>query len=240
MFSSSIQHYIIWIDKCHLLVHIIVEIHPFGILDELSLSPSATSSSSPWFNDGLLFQEPAPIVQFPENLAMSFRRYVSHLFFSDILSLRYHDTNRIWISVRYDGWNIFARVITLVLIWPGKVMSCLAHLAGGPIIIISFARITILPGENCKTYSISCSWWILWVSKVWSSPDDHVNAISKHVGYTLIFQQEHLKPNAKCFLLNYPNTVVWVMSWNSVPSPRGFSTLYPDMDIMLCLSLGRI
>ena len=164
-----------------------MESHPFGILDELSLSPLATFSSPPWFNDELLFQEPAPIVHFPENLAMPFQRFVLRLFFSDILSLRYHDTNQIWILVRYDGWNIFTRVITLVLIWPGKVMSCLAHLAGGPIIIISFARITILPGENCKTYSISCSWWILWVSKVWSSPDDHVNATSKHVCAVLRF-----------------------------------------------------
>ena len=54
------------------------------------------------------------------------------------------------------------------------------------------------------------------------------------------FQQEHLKPNAKCFLLNYPNTVVWVMSWKFSPLPKEFSTLYPVMDIMLCLSLGRI
>ena len=54
------------------------------------------------------------------------------------------------------------------------------------------------------------------------------------------FQQEHLKPNAKCFLLNYPNTDVWVMSWKFSPLPKEFSTLYPVMDIMLCLSLGRI
>ena len=42
--------------------------------------------------------------------------------------------------------------------------------------------------------------------------EDHVNAISKHVCGTPIFNKEHLKPNAKCFLLNYPNIVVWVMS----------------------------
>ena len=64
MFSSSIQHYIIWIGKCLLLVHIILEIHPFGILDEFLLSPSDTSPSPPWFNDELLFQEPTPIVHF--------------------------------------------------------------------------------------------------------------------------------------------------------------------------------
>ena len=207
MFSSSIPHYITWSDKCYLLVHISVKIPLFGNLEELSLSPSATSSSSPWFNDELLFQEPAPIVQFPENLAMSFRRYVSHLFFSDILSLRYPDTNRIWISVRYDGWNIFPRVITLVFIWPGKVMSCLAHLAGGPIVIVSFlARLSILPWGNCKTYSISCSWWILFVSKVWSSPVDHVNAISKHVYGTPIFNRNIWSPmlNVSCSIIQTP------------------------------------
>ena len=96
---------------------------------------------------------------FPENLAMSFCRFVLHLFFSDILSLRYHDTNRIWISVWYDGWDHFPRVMKLILWWSGNMVSCLAPPppAGGPIIIIPFARITILPGVNCRTYFISCS-----------------------------------------------------------------------------------
>ena len=119
---------------------------------------------------------------FPENLTMSSRQFVLHLFFSGILSLRYPDTNQIWISVRYDGWNIFPRVITVVFMWPCKVMSCLAHLAGGPIVIVSFlARLSILPWGNCKTYSISCSWWILRVSEILPLLEDHVNAISKHV-----------------------------------------------------------
>ena len=52
------------------------------------------------------------------------------------------------------------------------------------------------------------------------------------------FQQEHLKPNAKCFLLNYPNTAVWVMSWSFSPLPEGFSTLYLVTAIRPCLSLG--
>ena len=83
---------------------------------------------------------------FPENLTMSSRQFVLHLFFSGIPSLSYPDTNQIWISVKYDGWNIFSRVITLILIWPGKVMPFLAHLTGGPIIIVSFlARLSILP-----------------------------------------------------------------------------------------------
>ena len=129
----------------------------------------------------------------------------------------------------------------LVFIWPGKVMSCLAHLAGGPIIIVSsLARLTILPWGNCKTYSISCSWWILWVSKVRPLLDDHVNAISKHVCGTPIF-----------------NNNIWSTTQNSLyqlskhccmgnvikflpPFPKGFSMLYPVMDIMLCLPLGRI
>ena len=43
---------------------------------------------------------------FPENLAMSSRRFVLQPFFSDMLSLNYPITNRIWISGRYDGWSI--------------------------------------------------------------------------------------------------------------------------------------
>ena len=65
-------------------------------------------------------------------------------FFSGILSLRYPDTNWIWISVRYGGWNIFPGVMTLVFIWPGKMMPCLAHLAGGPIVIVlPFSKVII-------------------------------------------------------------------------------------------------
>ena len=167
MFSSSIHHYTIWSDKCYPLVHIVVEIHLLLI-----------SMNCRWFHQ----PRPHPLVgllmnscfgtrfhsSFPENLTMSSRQIVPHLFFSGILSLRYHDTNQIWISVRYDGWSIFPRVITLVFTWPGKVMSCPVHLGGGPIIIDSFlARLSIHPWGNCKTYSTSYSWWILHVSKVW-------------------------------------------------------------------------
>ena len=127
---------------------------------------------------------------FLENLVMSFHRFVLHLFFSDIPSLRYPDTNRIWTSVSYDGWSIFSRVITLVFIWPGKVMSCLAHLAGAPSVIVSFStRLSIHPWGNCKTYSTSCSWWILPAYKVWPLLEDHVNAISKHVCGNPIFNK---------------------------------------------------
>ena len=148
---------------------------------------------------------------------MSFRQFVLNLFFSGILSLSYPDTNQIWISVRYDGWNIFPRVITLAYLWPGKVM--IPSTPSGRTYCYKFsllARLAILPWGNCKTYSISCSWWILFVSKVWSSPVDHVNAISKHVYGTPIFNK-NTYPNANCFLLNYPNTVVWVMSWKFSP-----------------------
>ena len=154
---------------------------------------------------------------FPENLTMTSRQFVLHLFFSDILSLRYPDTNQIWISVRYDGGNIFPRVIMLVFLWPDKVMSCLAHLTGGPIVIIFLlAILSILPWGNCKTYSTSYSWWILRVSKVWSSPEDHVNAISKHVNGTPIFNR-NIWSTMLNFIIIYPNTVVWVISWDSFP-----------------------
>ena len=158
MFSSSIPHYIVWFDKSYLLVHIIVEIHLVGNLDELSLSPSATSSSSPWFNEELLFRNSLPLFNSQESYNVISTIIVAP-FFSCILSLSYPDTNQIWILVRYDGWNIFPRVITLVVIWPGKVVSCLVHLAGGPIVIVSLlARLSILPWGNCKTYSTSCPW----------------------------------------------------------------------------------
>ena len=122
----------------------------------------------------------------------------------------------------------------------GKVRSCLSHLAGGLVVIDSFsARLSLLPWGNCKTYSSSYSWWILCVSRVWSSPVDHVNAISKHV-YGIPIFNKNIEANAKCFLLNYPNTVVWVISWASSPLLKWFSTFYPVLDIILCLFLGRI
>ena len=172
---------------------------------------------------------------------MSSRQFALHLFFSGILSLRYPDTNRIWSSVRYDGWDNFPRDMMLILWWPGNMMSCLAPpLAGGPIIIDSFsARLSIHPWGNCKTYSTSYSWWILRVSKVWSSLEDHV-MLSRSMFVVLRFSTRTFEANAKCFLLNYPNTVVWVMSWNFSPLPKEFSILYPVVDIMHCLSLGRI
>ena len=101
----------------------------------------------------------------------------------------------------------FPRVTTLVFIWPGKVMTCLAHLAGGPIVIVSIlARLTNLPWGNCETYSISCSWWILCVSKVRPLLEVHVNAISKHVCGTPIFNKNIWSPmlNVSCSIIRTP------------------------------------
>ena len=177
----------------------------FGNLNGLSLSQAVTSSP---LLDLIMnpCSELASIVHLPRIFDVVSTICVAP-FFSGILSLSYPDTNQIWISVRYDGWNIFPRVITLVFIWPGKVMSCLAHLAGGPIVIVSFlARLVILPWGNCKTYSISCSWWILFVSKFWSLPVDHVNAISKHVYGTLIFNRNIWSPKliVSCSIIQTP------------------------------------
>ena len=177
----------------------------FGNLNGLSLSQAVTSSP---LLDLIMnpCSELASIVHLPRIFDVVSTICVAP-FFSGILSLSYPDTNQIWISVRYDGWNIFPRVITLVYLWPGKVMSCLTHLAGGPIVIVSFlARLVILPWGNCKTYYIGCSWWILFISKVWSSPVDHVNAISKHVYGTPIFNKNIWSPmlNVSCSIIQTP------------------------------------
>ena len=184
----------------------------FGNLNGLSLRQSVTSSP---LLDVMMnpYSELASIVHLPRIFDVVSTICVAP-FFSGILSLSYPDTNQIWISVRYDGWNIFPRVITLVFIRPGKVMPCLTHLPGGPIVIVSFlARLAILPWGNSKTYSISCSWWILCVSKS-DLCLKTMSMLSRSMSVVFRFQKEHLKPNAKCFLLNYPNITVWVMSWN--------------------------
>ena len=109
----------------------------------------------------------------------------------------------------------------------------------GPIVIDSFlARLAILPWGNCKTYSISCSWWILCVSKVWHLLEDHVNAISKHVYGTPIFNK-----NIWSTMLNFIHQLFKHRCLGNIillPLPKWFPTLYPVMDIMLYLSLGRI
>ena len=151
-------------------------------------------------------------------------------FFSGILSLRYPHSNQIWISVRYDGWNIFPRVIITVFMWPGKVMSCPAHLAGGPIVIYSFsAWLSILPWGNGKTYSISCFRWILCIQNLtfaWRPCQCYLEACLWYSD----FQQEHLKPSAKMFLaqLSKRRCMGNVLKFLS-PYLRGFLKLYPDM-----------
>ena len=54
------------------------------------------------------------------------------------------------------------------------------------------------------------------------------------------FQQEHLKPKAKCFLLYYPNTAVWVMSWNFFPLTQRVFYNISCHGYHAFLSLGRI
>ena len=177
----------------------------FGNLNGLSLSQSVTSS--PLLD---VMMNPCPelasIVHLPRIFDVVSTICVAP-FFSGILSLSYPDTNQIWILVRYDGWNIFPRVITLAYLWPGKVM--IPSTPGGRTYCYKFsflARLAILPWGNCKTYSISCSWWILFVSKVWFSPVDHVNAISKHVYGTPIFNRNIWSPmlNVSCSIIQTP------------------------------------
>ena len=118
-------------------------------------------------------------------------------------------------------------------------MSCPAHLAVGPIVIVPFlARLAILPWGNRQTYSISCPQWILCASEFWPLLDDHVNAISKHVCGTLIIDK-----NIWSTMLNFLHQLFKHHCLGNVillPLPEWFPTLYPVMDIMLCLSLGRI
>lgn len=195
------------------LVHISVEIHLLKIsmncrwIHEPPLHPILG------FNDELLFVTRFHST-FPKNLTMSshqlcctFSSQASWVW-GILAPIRSESRSDMMVGTYFQQllhWSLYI----------GKVRSCLSHLAGGLVVIDSFsARLSLLPWGNCKTYSSSQSWWILCVSRVWSSPVDHVNAISKHVCGTPIFNKEYLKPNAKCFSLNYPNTIVWVMSWN--------------------------
>ena len=206
MFSLSIHHYTIWSDKCYLIVHILWK----SILLEISMNCRWDHQPPPHSLLGLMMNSCFGTrfhSSIPENLTMSSRQFVLHLFFSGILSLRCPGTNQIWNLVRYDGWNILSRVITLDLLWHGKVMSCLAHLAGGPSVIVSFlTRLTILPWGNWMTCLISFSWWILCVCKVWPLLEDHVNAISKHVCGTLIFNKNIWSTmlNVSCSIIQTP------------------------------------
>ena len=189
MFSSSIHHHIIWSGKCYLLVHIIVE---FQLL-EISMNCRWVHQPPPHPLLGLMMNSCFGTrfhSSFPENLTMSSRQYVSHLFL-----LKHPESEVSWhqsdLNLGHVWWlEHFPRVITLVFISPGKVMSCLAHLTGGPIVIVSsLAMLPILSWGNCKTYSTSCSWWILCVSKVRPLLEDHVYAtpiINKSIWSTML------------------------------------------------------
>ena len=147
---------------------------------------------------------------------MSSRQFVWHLFL-----LRHPESEVSWhqsvLTLRLIWWLEHISRSYNIFRWPGKVMSCLAHLAVGPIVTTSLlARLTILPWRNCKTYSISCFRWILCIQSLiftWRPCQCYLEACLWYSD----FPQEHLTPNAKCFLLNYPNTVVWVMSGNFSP-----------------------
>ena len=126
---------------------------------------------------------------FPENLTMSSRQLCC-TFYSQaswvwgiLAPIRSESRSDMMVGTYFQEllhWSLYI----------GKVGSCLSHLAGGLVVIDSFsARLSLLPWGNCKTYSSSYSWWILCVSRVWSSPIDHVNAISKHVYVTPIFNK---------------------------------------------------
>ena len=113
MFPSSIPHYIIWFDKFYLLVRILVGIHLLKIsmncrwVHQPPPHPLLALMMNSWFRT--CFHS-----SFPDHLTMSSCQFELHLFFSGILSLRNPDTHQIWISIKYDGWNIFPRDITLV------------------------------------------------------------------------------------------------------------------------------
>ena len=172
---------------------------------------------------------------------MSSRQFALHLFFSDILSLRYHDTNRIWILVRYYGWDKFPGVMMLVLWWPGNMMSCLAPPGWRTYHYNFFCKDNHSPGGNCKAYFISCSWWITCVSKVWPLIETPYHCYLEAWLWYPSHQQEHWRRNAKCFLVSYPNAVVWVTSWLILASlSEWLGTCSPTLYAMFWLYMGRI
>ena len=103
----------------------------FGNLDDLLLSLSATSSSSPSFTHELLFQNPLPL----------FISRESYDVFSSIcvapFLLRHPESEVSWHQLDLNLGQIWwlehiSKSYNLGLMWPGQVMSCLAHLAGWP------------------------------------------------------------------------------------------------------------
>ena len=144
--------------------------------------------TSPWFNDEPLFGTRFHSSS-PENLRCRFDNLCCTFL------LRHPESevskHRSYLNLGHIWWlEHFSKSYNTGLLWPNKVM--IPSTPGGRTYCYKFfflARLAILPWGNCKTYSISCSWWILCVPKVWSSPNDHVNAISKHACGTPIFNK---------------------------------------------------
>ena len=112
-----------------------------------------------------------------------------------------------------------------------------------------FARITILLGGNCKTYVINCSWWIHWVSKNRPLLEDHVNAISKHVCDTMIFNKNIWSPMLNVSwsvirtplygnVLNNPRLFIWMFVY-LLSYPVCHVLLLHGKDILLLLVLNH-
>ena len=149
---------------------------------------------------------------------MSSRQFVLHLFFLGILSLRYHDTNQIWISVRYDGWNIFPRVITLDLIWSDKLMSCLAF-------YYSFLFSKVKHSSMRKSLDLFYKLFLMdpLCIQIRSLLKDHVNAIPKNVCVTPISDKNIWSTMQKfSYQLSKHRCMANVMKF-SLPSSKGFS-----------------
>ena len=107
-------------------------------------------------------------------------------------------------------------------------------LAGGPIIMISFARITIPPGGSGRTYFISYSWWVIGVSEVGPLIETPYHCYLKHVCVTPIFNKSiwrtmlnilcplskhHFLGYVMKFLSPYINGfLLSILSWISCPA----------------------
>ena len=127
---------------------------------------------------------------FPENLTMSSRQFVSHLFL-----LRHPESEVSWpqsdLNLGQIWWLAhFPRVIMLVLIWLGKVMSCLAHLAGGSIVIVFLFSLVKLSSMR-RLHDLFYQLFLINPSCIQRLTllEDHVNAISKHVCATPIINK---------------------------------------------------
>ena len=118
-------------------------------------------------------------------------------------------------------------------------MPSTSPLAGGPIIMISFARITIPPGGSSRTYFISYSWWIIGVSEVGPLIETPYHCYLKHVcGTPFITKNIWSTMLNSLYQLSKHRCMGNVMKFFS-PYLKWFSTYYHVMDI-ICLSLGRI